>query len=91
MTIKDARGKYKEDKVRLDNFERKMEKLEEKENKNASKIDNIEKSVTGLTEMMIKMQEQLSRMERNFSKDGGEGSLGETQANSLHLNKKGSY
>ena len=91
VTIKDARGKYKEDKVRLDNFERKMEKLEEKENKNASKIDNIEKSVTGLTEMMIKMQEQLSRMERNFSKDGGEGSLGETQANSLHLNKKGSY
>ena len=80
-----------DDKDRLDNMEKKMGKLEEKVNENAIKTKNIENSISGLTDMIKKMQGQLDRMERNFPKEGGCGSLDETKANGLHLNKKESH
>ena len=89
---KEEKGKEREDnKDRLDNMEKKMGKLEEKVNENAIKTKNIENSISGLTDMMKKMQGQLDRMERNFPKEGGCGSLDETKANGLHLNKKESH
>ena len=89
---KEEKGKEREDnKDRLDNMEKKMGKLEEKVNENAIKTKNIENSISGLTDMMKKMQGQLDRMERNFTKEGGGGSLDETKANGLHLNKKESH
>ena len=64
---------------RLEILEKKVKKIEEK----------VDKNTDGLREMMKKMQGELDRMKKeNFLKCGSEESLGKTQVNGLHLNRK---
>ena len=80
-------GKIKRDdrKTNVDEWSNRVEILEQRMKKMEEKVD---KNTEGLSEMMKQIQGQLDRMEKNFSKDGGEGSQVKSKIDGLHLNGK---
>ena len=83
----DSRGGKIErnDRTNVDEMSHRVENLEQKVKKMEDKMDTY---TEGLSEMMKKMQSQLDRMEKNFSKEGGERSRLKSSTDGPHLNWK---
>ena len=69
----------------MDEMSHRVENLEQKVNKMEEKMDTYTEE---LSEMIMKMQSQLDRMEKNFSKEGGERSRLKSSTDGPHLNWK---